>query len=141
MSEVSRASHYHYVLEVRRFQRGIYIYYAQPKVLSTRSTRIHEGDTWVLEPFSAPSTGGPPSETRKSEIVPNLRMQYGSGKKYMAHKQKLLLDCFKGQGVLLGDPTTGMLIKMEEEFWACSFGARRSVKVPRKIREVVATMR
>lgn len=50
------------------------IFYTQSKAIIPRFTRSNEdnaeGNLWVLEPFSHPSIGGFPSETRKSGISP-----------------------------------------------------------------------
>jgi hypothetical protein len=103
---------------------GDNIYYGQSNALVPRFTRSDEdnaeGNLWVLEPFS--SFGGPPTETRKSEILPQLRSQY-RGRKMTENKRRELLSRFAGPGVLLGDPTTGLLLKMDEDsrFWVCSF--------------------
>ena len=82
-----------------------------------------EGDIWVMEILGAPKAT---VETRKSEIVDILSESLKS--RGMARGDlNRQMSAFKGPGILLADPTTGMVVKINDDiplsifsFWSTS---------------------
>jgi hypothetical protein len=101
------------------------IWYAQKRAASHRHSPA-EGDIWIIEHLNGVEPDCRRLDVRKTQILETLRRQYRKSLGELAYKEAL--NAFTGPGVLVADPTTGMLIWRSDRnhIWLFSFWRRWS---------------